>query len=197
MSDLEAEKARSQEGWLRFLPLAIFLALAGLFLVRLFAGDASRIPSVLIGRPAPAFKLPALAGAPGEVPGLASEDLRGGVTIVNFFASWCAPCRAEHRTLMTITSDPALKAKGVKLVGISYKDDADNARKFLAELGNPFERIGVDAAGRTAIDFGVYGVPETFIIRADGVVAYKFVGPLSLAEFASVLTPQIEKAAAP
>jgi cytochrome c biogenesis protein CcmG, thiol:disulfide interchange protein DsbE len=196
VSETDAQKPSGPERWLRFLPLAIFLALAGLFLARLFAGDASRLPSVLIGRPAPAFTLPALAGAPGDVPGLAAEDLRhGGVSVVNFFASWCAPCRAEHRALMTLATDPALKAKGVKLYGVAYKDEPENSRKFLAEGGNPFARIGVDASGRAAIDFGVYGVPETYVIRGDGIVAFKFVGPLSQQALATVLTPEIEKAA--
>lgn len=179
---------------LRFLPLALFALLAGLFFVRLFAGDAARIPSALIGKPAPQFDLPALEALTG-IPGLKTEDMRKGhVSLVNVFASWCGPCRDEHPTLMEISRDAALRAKGVELYGLSYKDEAANALGFLNLHGNPFARIGVDPAGRAAIDFGVYGVPETFVIKGDGTIAYKFVGPLSPSAFATKLLPEIEKA---
>jgi cytochrome c biogenesis protein CcmG, thiol:disulfide interchange protein DsbE len=178
----------------RLLPLAIFLVLAGVFLLRLFAGDASRLPSALIGRPAPPFTLPAVAGLAG-VPGFSDGDLRQGqVSIVNIFASWCGPCHQEHATLMAMARDAALKEKGVRLYGLSYKDEAPNAVQFLTDGGNPYAAVGADLSGRTAIDFGVYGVPETFIIRGDGTVAYKYVGPLSPQAFALTLLPQIEKA---
>src|SRR5208283_462168 len=168
--------------------------LAGLFLLRLFAGDASRLPSALIGRPAPPFALPAVVGLKG-VPGLGDENLREGhVSVVNVFASWCAPCHAEHATLMALAGDPALTAKGVRLYGLSYKDEPANALKFLTDDGNPYAAIGADLSGRTAIDFGVYGVPETFIVKGDGTVAYKFVGPLSPQALAATLIPEIEKA---
>lgn len=179
---------------MRFLPLAGFALLAGLFLVRLFAGDASRIPSALIGKPAPQFDLPALSGLTG-VPGLKTEDLRQGhVSLVNVFASWCGPCRQEHPVLMQIAGDAKLKAKGVELYGLSYKDEAVNALRFLEDGGNPFARVGVDPNGRTAIDFGVYGVPETFVVKGDGTVAYKHVGPLTPSALATTLLPEIEKA---
>ncbi|WP_363350666.1 DsbE family thiol:disulfide interchange protein [Methylocystis echinoides] len=185
----------SQRSPLRFLPLVLFALLAALFLVRLFSGDASRIPSALIGKPAPQFDLPALAGL--DAPGLATADLRKGhVSLVNVFASWCAPCRQEHVTLMSIARDEKLKGKGVELYGLSYKDEAANALGFLQEAGNPFQRVGVDPAGRTAIDFGVYGVPETFVIKGDGTIAYKFIGPLTPSAAATVLVPEIEKAMA-
>ena len=181
---------------LRFLPLALFALLALVFLVRLFAGDASRIPSALIGRPAPAFDLPALEGLAG-VPGLSTEDLhKGHVSLVNVFASWCGPCRQEHAVLMAIAGDAALKAKGVELYGLSYKDEAAKALGFLEEGGNPFARVGVDPAGRTAIDFGVYVVPETFVIKGDGTIAYRFVGPLTPSAAATTLIPEIKKAMA-
>jgi cytochrome c biogenesis protein CcmG/thiol:disulfide interchange protein DsbE len=181
---------------LRFLPLALFALLALVFLVRLFSGDASRIPSALIGKPAPDFDLPALEGLAG-VPGLSTGDLRKGhVSLVNVFASWCGPCRQEHPALMAIAGDEALKAKGVELYGLSYKDETSKALGFLEEGGNPFARVGVDPAGRTAIDFGVYGVPETFVIRGDGTIAYKFVGPLTPSAIATTLIPEIEKAMA-
>lgn len=180
---------------LRFLPLAIFVGLAGLFFVRLFAGDASRLPSALIGKPVPTFELTPLPGLDG-VPGLKADDLRKGhVSLVNVFASWCGPCRQEHSILMQIAADQSLKQKGVELYGLSYKDEATNALRFLNEGGNPFARVGVDPAGRTAIDFGVYGVPETFVIKGDGTIAYKFVGPLTPSALEATLRPEIEKAA--
>lgn len=176
------------------LPFLLFVALAGFFGWRLEkGGDPSIIPSALIGHPAPAFDLPAIEAI--KVPGLADGDLRkGNVTIVNFFASWCAPCRLEHPTLKSIAEDRALAAMGVKLVGINYKDDPANAAKFLSAEGNPYAAVGADASGRTGIDFGLTGVPETFVIRGDGVVAFKFIGPLTPETFASTLLPQIEKA---
>lgn len=193
MTDSSQAPARSP---MRFLPLIAFALLAALFLVRLFAGDASRLPSALIGKPAPAFDLPALAGLP-DTPGLSSKDLaQGHVSLINVFASWCGPCRQEHMTLMALSRDEALKAKGVALYGLSYKDEPANALSFLREGGNPFARVGYDPAGRTAIDFGVYGVPETFVVRGDGTIAYKFVGPLTPAAIATTLTPEIEKATA-
>ncbi len=178
---------------LRFLPLILFALLAGLFLIRLFAGDASRIPSALIGKPAPTFELPPLSGL--GTPGLSTADLSSGhVSLVNIFASWCAPCRQEHATLLALAQDEKLKGKGVELYGLSYKDEAAKALGFLQEEGNPFRRVGVDPAGRTAIDFGVYGVPETFVVKGDGTIAYKFIGPLTPSAAATVLIPEIEKA---
>jgi len=188
------EPAEDKTSLLRFLPVAVFALLAGLFFVRLFAGDASRLPSALIGKPAPQFVLPAVEGL-ADVPGLATEDLRQGhVSIVNVFASWCGPCHAEHASLMALAKDARLTARGVALYGLSYKDEPANARRFLQGEGNPFARIGADLSGRTAIDFGVYGVPETFVIRGDGTIAYKFVGPLTPVAFETELLPQIDKA---
>ena len=192
MTDSSSPTPRSP---LRFLPLVLFALLAGLFLFRLFAGDASRLPSALIGKPAPTFALPALEGL-ADVPGFDTQELRKGhVSVVNIFASWCAPCRQEHPTLMSLTHDEKLKAAGVAFYGLSYKDETANALRFLREEGNPFARIGVDAAGRTAIDFGVYGVPETFVVKGDGTIAYKFVGPLTPSAAATTLIPEILKAA--
>ncbi len=185
-----------QRSPLRFLPLALFALLAALFMIRLFAGDASRLPSALIGKPAPNFDLPALEGL-ANTPGLSTADLRKGhVSLVNIFASWCAPCRQEHPVLMSLAKDERLKAQGVEIYGLSYKDEPANGLGFLQEAGNPFQRVGVDPAGRTAIDFGVYGVPETFVIKGDGTIAYKFVGPLTPSSAATTLLPEIEKAAA-
>lgn len=174
-----------------FLPLLVFLGLAGLFLYRLGAGDASRIPSALIGRPAPTFQLPALEGA--NVPALDDADLKQGrVSVVNVFASWCIPCHEEHPFLMALAENPALK--DVQIVGLAYKDEPENTRRFLGARGNPFSRIGVDRNGKAGIDWGVYGVPETFVVRGDGTIAYKFIGPLNAASLRDVLLPQIEKA---
>ncbi|KAA2241259.1 DsbE family thiol:disulfide interchange protein [Salinarimonas soli] len=158
------------------LPVLIFLGLAALFLVRLYSGDPSKVPSALIGRPVPAFTLPSLPGlrgAGGAIPGLSSEDLKGRVTVVNIWASWCGPCREEHPALVELAKDP-----GFRLVGINYKDIPENARRFLGALGNPFQAVGVDANGRAAIDWGVYGVPETFVIGPDGTIRHKHIGPI-------------------
>ncbi|WP_036289390.1 DsbE family thiol:disulfide interchange protein [Methylosinus sp. PW1] len=193
---MSAEDSAPRSRLALFLPLVVFVALAGLFLARLFAGDASRLPSALIGKQAPQFTLPALPGLAG-VGGLTGDDLRKGrVSVVNVFASWCAPCRAEHAQLLALAKDPALAQKGVALAGLAYKDEPANSLRFLEEVGNPFAAIGVDLAGRVAIDFGVYGVPETFIIRGDGAIAYKFVGPLTRQALEETLLPEIEKALA-
>lgn len=175
------------------MPLLAFLALAGLFYARLGAGDPSRIPSALIGRPVPQFSLPALPGRAG--PGLADADLKSGhVTLLNVFASWCPECHDEHADLLALARDPALKARGVTLDGIVYKDDAEDARRYLANKGDPFTRLGTDEHGRTAIDFGVYGVPETFVIRGDGTIAFKLIGPITDANRAQLLS-EVDKAA--
>jgi len=159
------------------LPALVFAGLALLFVVRLQSGDPSRVPSALIGRPVPPFALAPLDGltARGQaVPGLSAEDLKGRVTVVNVWASWCAPCREEHPLLMDLARDPS-----IRVVGINYKDTPENARRFLGALGNPFAAVGVDTNGRTAIDWGVYGVPETFVIGPDGTIRHKQIGPLT------------------
>jgi cytochrome c biogenesis protein CcmG/thiol:disulfide interchange protein DsbE len=155
------------------LPAGIFLVVAGLFLVAVYHGDPSRVPSALIGRYVPAFSLPAVEGV--DRPGLASTDFgTGKPVIVNVFASWCVPCREEHPVLMEMKGLTA-----APLYAIDYKDGAEAARLFLGELGNPFQRIGADTAGRASIDWGVYGVPETYIVDGKGRIAYKHVGPLT------------------
>jgi cytochrome c biogenesis protein CcmG/thiol:disulfide interchange protein DsbE len=175
-------------------PLVLFLGLTALFLFRLNAGDPSLIPSALIGRPVPQTTLPPIAGLKRDgagVSGLDPASFKGAVSVVNVWASWCVPCHDEAPLLMQLAQDPRLR-----LVGINYKDDADNARRFLGRYGNPFAAAGADQNGRAAIEWGVYGVPETFIIGRDGRIAYKLVGPITPENFAAVLKPQIEKALA-
>ncbi len=134
--------------------------------------DPREIPSALIDKPVPEFVLPALEGA--DVPGFSSGDLRSGeVALVNVFASWCVPCRAEHPFLMRLAED-----RVVPIYGINYKDNPADALGWLAELGNPYVAIGTDEIGRVAIDWGVYGVPETFVIDGAGMIRYRHVGPL-------------------
>ena len=172
------------------LPLLVFLGLAGLFLLQLLSGrDEAAVPSALIGLPAPQTNLPALEGS--NLPGLDSKAFAGKVTLVNVFASWCAPCREEHPVLLALSQD-----KRFVMTALNYKDQPENARRFLGNLGNPFQAIGVDEAGRTAIDWGVYGVPETFVIGKDGKIAYKHVGPLTPDSAQTLLLPEIEKALA-
>lgn len=177
MADAEIGRPSRRTRVLFLLPVIIFAGLAILFLLRLFAGDPSRVPSALIGRPAPAMTLPPLEGlraADGTpVPGLSPEDLKGRVTIVNVWASWCGPCRLEHPLLVDLAKD-----ESIRMVGINYKDQAENARRFLGALGNPYAAVGVDANGRAAIDWGVYGVPETYIVGPDGAIRHKHIGPL-------------------
>ncbi|MDH6231424.1 cytochrome c biogenesis protein CcmG/thiol:disulfide interchange protein DsbE [Mesorhizobium soli] len=187
---MQNEQPKSRRKLLVLLPLAVFLVLAAVFLSQLLSGrDISAVPSALIGRVAPETKLPPLDGV--ELPGLDSSAFAGKVTLVNVFASWCAPCREEHPVLLALSKD-----KRFDLVGMNYKDKPENARRFLGELGNPYRAIGVDAAGRTAIDWGVYGVPETFVIGRDGKVAFKHVGPITPESAEKVLMPEIEKALA-
>ena len=181
LSGVEATRARRL--WL-LVPLVVFLVLVALFYFRLGGGDPSRIPSALLNKPVPDFSLPPIEmGA-----GLSSADLARGIYLVNVWASWCGPCRVEHPILMQLAAD-----KRFTLVGINYKDVQENAQRFLGALGNPFERIGADRDGKTGIDWGVYGVPETFIVK-DGIIVHKFIGPLSEEGLASDLMPAIEKA---
>lgn len=178
--------------FLLLIPLAAFLALAALFFFRLGAGDPNRIPSALIGRPAPATTLPPLEGLVRDgkpVPGITPDLLRGEVTLVNVWASWCAPCREEAPLLEELAKDGRFR-----MIGINYKDQPDNARRFIGRYGNPFTAVGADPAGRAAIDWGVYGVPETFIVGRDGKIAYRLVGPITASNLVTVLQPAIEKA---
>jgi cytochrome c biogenesis protein CcmG, thiol:disulfide interchange protein DsbE len=159
------------------LPLTLFAALAVFLSLRLYAGDPSNVPSALIGKPVPVFSLPPLEGlrkGDAAMPGLNKDDFKRGITLVNVWASWCGPCRDEHPLLMDMAKRP-----DVQLVGINYKDDPSNALRFLTALGNPFSAVGADTSGRAAIDWGVYGVPETFVVNAEGVIIDKHIGPLT------------------
>lgn len=174
------------------LPLLGFAVLAGLFLLRLNGGDPAKIPSALIGRPAPQTALPALEGlasAGAPVPGLDPAVFKGKVSLVNVWASWCVPCHEEAQLLTALARD-----KRLQLVGINYKDSPDNARRFLGRYGNPFGIVGVDGNGRASIEWGVYGVPETFIVGRDGRIAYKLVGGVTPENLDSVLKVEIDKA---
>ncbi|MBN8921123.1 MAG: DsbE family thiol:disulfide interchange protein [Rhizobiales bacterium] len=173
------------------LPLAGFLALASLFFFRLGAGDPERLPSALIGRAAPALALPPLDGLAQDgkpVPGLDPAAFRGSVSIVNVWASWCVPCHDEAPILMRMAQDT-----GIRLVGISYKDQPENARRFLGRYGNPFAAVGVDPQGRASIEWGVYGVPETFVVDRAGRIAFKLVGPITPENLERTLKPEIAK----
>jgi cytochrome c biogenesis protein CcmG/thiol:disulfide interchange protein DsbE len=185
--DIPPKTARK---WLAFAPLGLFVALAAVFLIQLESGkDNSVIPSALVGKPAPRVALEPLQGSgrPGFDPAL----LDGGVTLVNVFASWCVPCRDEHPVLMGMAGDPRFQ-----IIGHNYKDKPENAVGFLSELGNPYDRIGVDPDGRAGIEWGVYGVPETFIVGPDGIILGKHVGPLTPDVVRAEIMPMVDKALA-
>jgi cytochrome c biogenesis protein CcmG/thiol:disulfide interchange protein DsbE len=189
MSDQALPKRRL---FLMALPLLGFAVMAALFWFRLGAGDPAKLPSALIGRAAPQTALPALEGLASNgapIPGLDPAVFKGRVSVVNVWASWCVPCHEEAPLLTTLGQD-----KRLQLVGINYKDSPDNARRFLGRYGNPFGIVGVDGNGRAAIEWGVYGVPETFIVGRDGRIAYKLVGGVTPENFDSVLKVEIDKA---
>ncbi|MCB1430032.1 MAG: DsbE family thiol:disulfide interchange protein, partial [Nitratireductor sp.] len=175
--------------WLAALPLVVFLVLAGIFLKQLESGGSARdIPSALIGKPVPEFALAPLDGlldnGGAQVPGIDTASFKGKVTVVNVWASWCAPCRLEHPLILALREN-----RDVRIVGINYKDQTANALRFLGQLGNPFDAVGVDPRGSAAIDWGVYGVPETFIVDRNGLIAYKHVGPLTPDSIRSEILP--------
>ncbi len=176
------------------LPLLAFLALAALFMYRLGAGDPSRIPSALIGQPVPLTDLPPVTGLERDgkpVPGLNNQTFKGEVTVLNVWASWCVPCHDEAPLLVKLAADPR-----IRVAGINYKDQPDNARRFLGRYGNPFVANGADANGRASIEWGVYGVPETFVVGRDGKIAYKLIGPITPENLEKALKPAIAKALA-
>ena len=193
MTDIPEAPSASRRIAVALIPLVLFVGLAGIFMKQLLSGaDTSVIPSALINKPAPALNLTALEGAvrAGKpVPALTTEVIKGKLTLVNVWASWCVPCRQEHPIVLGLSQDPRLN-----VVGINYKDRNDAALGFLGELGNPFSAIGVDPKGAAAIDWGVYGIPESFLVSADGVILYKHVGPFDDNSIQNELLPAIEKA---
>jgi len=192
MSDHTTSASPQRRTFLMVLPLIAFIGLAVLFWFRLGSGDPSRIPSALIGRPAPQTALPPLEGLQADnvqVPGLDPAAFKGKVSLVNVWASWCVPCHDEALLLTELGKDSRLQ-----LIGINYKDAPENARRFLGRYGNPFGMVGVDANGRAAIEWGVYGVPETFVVDGKGVVRFKYVGPLTDDVMAREVMPAIADA---
>ena len=176
------------------IPLLVFAGIAGTAGKMLYDQDVhgkniSEIPSALLGTKAPSLDLPPLEGA--NLPALTDAAVKGKLTLVNVFASWCVPCRQEHPILTELAKDERLT-----IVGINYKDRNDNALRFLGELGNPYDAIGVDPNGKAAIDWGVYGIPESYLVGADGTILYKKVGPFDERSLTQDLLPAIEKAAA-
>ncbi|MGI9480139.1 MAG: DsbE family thiol:disulfide interchange protein [Hyphomicrobiaceae bacterium] len=193
MSEInQHEQPRQRSNAIVVIPVILFAALAIVFAFSLKTGDPTRLPSALIGKPAPAFDFPPLAGLNKDgqvVPGVATGDLKSGeVTVVNFWASWCVPCIQEHPLLVE------LGKRGVKMVGINYKDPAPGGLRFLGRYGNPFAAVGTDVGGRGAIEWGVYGMPETFVIDKQGRIAYKHVGPITAQSLAGKMLPAIEAA---
>jgi cytochrome c biogenesis protein CcmG, thiol:disulfide interchange protein DsbE len=173
-----------------FAPVALFVSLAATFGFQLMSGkNVSDLPSALIGKAAPSTNLPSLD--PASQTAFNSEAFKGKVTLVNVFASWCVPCREEHPVLLELAKD-----KRFLIAGLNYKDQPENARNFLAQLGNPYTFTGADLSGRTGIEWGVYGVPETYLVGKAGTILYKHVGPLDKQILANELMPEIEKALA-
>ncbi|MCP4049057.1 MAG: DsbE family thiol:disulfide interchange protein [Gammaproteobacteria bacterium] len=178
------------------LPLILFMALAFVFLKQLSSGiDPNKLPSVLINLPAPDFPTEPLAGLKvngQSLPAISKELISGRVVVVNVWASWCVPCRAEHPQLMELAE---IKPE-VLLIGINYKDKNANALRFLGGLGNPYAAVSIDPNGAASIDWGVYGIPETFILDKTGTIIYKYVGPINEAILAGKLIPILDTALA-
>jgi cytochrome c biogenesis protein CcmG/thiol:disulfide interchange protein DsbE len=168
------------------IPVVAFAALALVLFKSLIAPPPSELPSMLVNQPAPRDVLPALAGSQGFAP---ADFATGHVTVLNMFASWCVPCRAEAPGLAVIKG-----MKGVSLYGIAWKDSAKNAQDFLAQVGDPYGRIDLDADGRAGIDWGITGVPETFVIDGTGVVRLRYAGPLVGDALINIVLPAIERA---
>jgi cytochrome c biogenesis protein CcmG, thiol:disulfide interchange protein DsbE len=174
----------------KIIPVILFLVFGVTIWLGLFR-NPTLIPSVLIGKPVPEFSLPPISKL--NMPGLNSSDLKKGkVTLVNIWASWCIPCRTEQPVLLELA-----KRTDLQLVGINNKDDPENARNFLGAMGNPFVAIGADPAGRTTIDFGTYGVPESFLVDGSGVIRYKIIGGITAQNLNVDLPREISKAAIP
>lgn len=190
----DAQRGKSRRSILVLLPLVFFIGLAVLFYFGLGTGDPSKLPSALIGKAAPVTELPPIPGLTRDgqpVPGIDAVTFKGKVSLVNVWASWCVPCHDEAPLLDAMSKDDRFQ-----IVGINYKDAAENARRFLNRYGNPFAAAGQDTNGRASIDWGVYGVPETYVVTKDGRIAFKLVGPITEANLKSAVMPAIEKALA-
>lgn len=191
-TDSDTQPKRRTTRVLVLIPLAIFAGFAAIAGKMLYDQDVngldvSAIPSALIGKQAPSLSLPPLDGS--QTRALTDAAIRGKLTLVNVFASWCVPCRQEHPLLTELAKDPRLT-----IVGINYKDRNDNALRFLGELGNPYDAIGIDPNGKAAIDWGVYGIPESYLVGPDGKILYKRVGPFDERSVVQDLLPAIDKA---
>lgn len=172
------------------IPILVFAALVGVLGVLTLqtqeGRDPSLIPSPLIGKPAPQFTLPALAE---DVPGgFETADLRGQVTMVNFFASWCVPCLAEHPLITRLSQD------GLTVYGVNHRDTVAAATRWLKRNGNPYDAVGADPDGRVSLEWGVTGLPETFIVNADGIITYKHAGPITPADLEDKILPKLREA---
>ncbi|GGE04985.1 cytochrome c biogenesis protein CcmG, thiol:disulfide interchange protein DsbE [Gemmobacter megaterium] len=185
MSEAGDQKRRSPMRWLIFVPPAVFGVLVGLFLFGMYRDDPESLPSTMVGRMAPALQVGDLGGAPLTTPEVLAAP---GVKLVNFWASWCAPCRAEHPFLTELAQ------AGVPIHGINYKDKPDQALGFLDELGNPYATMGADPTGRTAIEWGVYGVPETYVLDSAGRVLLRHAGPITRQEYDRTIRPALDAA---
>ncbi len=190
----ESEQKPKARIWTSILPLFVFLGIAGASYSLLSTDErnVSTLPSALLDKPAPDLGVPPLEGLQQDgkqVPGMAQAMFQGKVSIVNVFASWCVPCRQEHPQIVKLGQDDRLQ-----IVGINHKDSTKNALGFLAELGNPYDVVGVDRKGRASIEWGVYGVPETFIVNKKGRIIFKHVGPVNKRGLEEKLMPIIEDA---
>lgn len=177
--------------WWRYAPLAVFGILAIVFALQIAGGGNSDLPSTLINRPAPEFDLPAITGltSGGEpVPGFSTASLQGQVTVVNVFGSWCAPCRQEHPFIMQLAADDRFA-----VFGINHTDQEAAAIRFLRDLGNPYDAVGFDPNQRVSIDWGVYGVPETFLVDRNGVIRHKIIGPINANRLQNEVMPVLEE----
>ena len=190
------DQPKSSNGTTRYLlallPLIVFACIAFavgkvMYDQEVHGTDISAIPSALIGTKAPKLALPPLAGS--NLPALTDDAIKGKLTLVNVFASWCIPCRDEHPVLKELA-----KGGQLNIVAINYKDTSENALRFLGELGNPYNAIGIDPNGSAAIDWGVYGIPESYLVSPDGTILYKQVGPFTPTSLKEGLYPAIAKA---
>lgn len=186
LTDEAAPPRQPARRWLFLIPVLVFASLGPILYFGL-GRNSSELPSTLIGRTAPEFALPALAGRDDH--GLARSDLGGKPMLVNVFASWCVPCRIEHPILTELARE------GVTIQGINYKDPPEQAAAFLAELGDPYARVGADRDGGVAIDWGVYGVPETFLLDGQGRILYRHPGPLQARDLEQTIRPMLAKLA--